>query len=53
MVLLGVRYVVTGLRLDSRQSLCDKVPIVEPSRITGMEVMITFYRKRVTPKRGG
>jgi hypothetical protein len=42
MMLLGVRYVVTRLRLNSRQSLCDTVPIVEPSRITGMEVMITF-----------
>jgi hypothetical protein len=42
MMLLGVRYAVTGLRLDSRQSLCDTVPIVEPSHIIGMEVMITF-----------
>jgi hypothetical protein len=45
MMLLGMRYVVTELRLNSRQSLCDIVPIVEPSRITGMEVMITFVWK--------
>jgi hypothetical protein len=31
MMLLGVRYVITGLRLNSRQSLCDIVPIVEQS----------------------
>jgi hypothetical protein len=42
MMLLGVPYDVIGLRLILRQSLCDKVPIVEPSRIIGMEVMITF-----------
>jgi hypothetical protein len=42
MMLLGVHDAVTGLRLNSRQSLCDTVPIVEPSRITGMEVMITL-----------
>jgi hypothetical protein len=42
MMLLGMRYAVTGLRLNSKQSMCDTVPIVEPSRITGMEVMFTF-----------
>jgi hypothetical protein len=42
MMLLGMPYVVIGLLMVSRQSLCDKVPIVEPSRITSMEVMITF-----------
>jgi hypothetical protein len=42
MMMLGVRYAVTGLRLISRQSLCDTVPVVELSRITGMEMMITF-----------
>jgi hypothetical protein len=42
MMLLGVPYAVIGLRIISRQSLYDKVPIVEPSHITSMEVMITF-----------
>jgi hypothetical protein len=42
MMLLGMRYAVTRLWLNSRQSLCDTVPIIELSRITGMEVMITF-----------
>jgi hypothetical protein len=42
MMLLGVCYAVSGLRLNSRQNQCDIVPIVEPGRITGMEVMITF-----------
>jgi hypothetical protein len=41
-MLLGVRYAIIGLRLNSRQSLCDTVPMVEPSHITCMEVMITF-----------
>jgi hypothetical protein len=31
-----------GLYLNSRQSLCDTVSVMESSRITGMEVMITF-----------
>jgi hypothetical protein len=42
MMLLGVPYAVIGLRIISRQSLYDKVPIVEPRHITSMEVMITF-----------
>jgi hypothetical protein len=42
MMMLGIRYAITELRLNSRQSLCDIVPIVELSRITGMEVVITF-----------
>jgi hypothetical protein len=42
MMLLGVPYVIIELRMISRRSLCDKVPIMESSRITSMEVMITF-----------
>jgi hypothetical protein len=42
MMLLGVPYAVIGLRIISRQSLYDEVPIVEPSRITSMEVLIPF-----------
>jgi hypothetical protein len=41
-MLFGAPYVVIGLRMSSMQSLCDKVPIVESSHTTGMEVMITF-----------
>ena len=45
MMLLGVPYAVIGLRIISRQSLYDKVPIVESSRITSMEVMILSFGK--------
>jgi hypothetical protein len=42
MMLLGMPYAVIGLWIISRQSLYDKVPIIELSRIISMEVMITF-----------
>jgi hypothetical protein len=45
MMLLGVPYSIIGLRLISRQSLCDIVQILEASCITGMELMITFIWK--------
>jgi hypothetical protein len=41
-MLLGVCYAVIGLWMSSKLSLCDKVPIMELSRITGIEVMTTF-----------